>query len=316
MKKLGTLLMALCLLAALVGCSSETEKGPDYNVGVIQYVQHEALDKATNGFVEALTKAVEADGKTVNIEVKNASNESANCTTIAADFLSNNVDLIMANATPALLAATTATDSTPILGTSITVYDAAFDGTTPANVSGTSDLAPLDKQAEMFNELLPEANTIGLLYCSAEKNSAYQIETIESYLTQMGKTCKRYSFAEASELSMVVEQACQEVDAIYIPTDNTCAANTETIANVVLPNNIPVIAGENGICTGCGIATLSIDYYDIGYATGLMAYEILVNGKSVSDMPVEFAPEFTYLYNPDNCAYFNIDVPSNYQPIE
>ena len=115
---------------------------------------------------------------------------------------------------------------------------------------------------------------------------------------------------------MVVEQACQEVDAIYIPTDNTCAANTETIANVVLPNNIPVIAGENGICTGCGIATLSIDYYDIGYATGLMAYEILVNGKSVSDMPVEFAPEFTYLYNPDNCAYFNIEVPSNYQPIE
>ena len=250
--------------------------------------------------------------------MQNASGDSANCATIVNGFLSGNVDLIMANATPALQAASAATAEIPILGTSVTDYATALEisdwnGTVGTNVSGTSDLAPLDQQAAMIQELFPDAKTVGLLYCSAEPNSVYQCDLIEGYLTDMGYAVTRFTFTDTNDVTSVTQTACEQADVIYIPTDNTAANNTEAIANVVLPAGVPVVAGEEGICNGCGVATLSISYYDLGYATGLMAAEILANGADVSSMPVQFAASVTKKYNPANCETLGITIPDGYE---
>ena len=227
----------------------------------------------------------------------------------------------MANATPAMLACATATADIPVLGTSITNYESAMEieltaeGATGLNVSGTSDLAPLDGQAAMIRELFPDAETVALLYCNAEPNSIFQIKTIEGYLAELGYTCKRYGFNDSNDLASVVQTAT-ECDVLYIPTDNTAAANTEAIANVVIPAGKPVIAGEESICAGCGVATLTISYYDIGYKTGEMAYEILVNGADVAAMPIAYAPQFTKKYNAVNAAELGVTIPEDYQTIE
>ena len=311
-KKITALLMAALMLLSCSAMADET-----YEIGIIQLVQHDALDAATQGFKDALTDKL---GDKVVFDEKNASGDSANCAMICTDFVSNGVDLIMANATPALQAAMNATGDIPVLGTSVTDYATALDaddwtGVTGINVSGTSDLAPLDGQAAMIQELFPDAKTVALLYCSYEPNSVYQVTVIKGYLEAMGYTCKEYSFADSNDVAMITEQAC-ECDVIYIPTDNTAAAYTETIANVVIPAGKPVVAGEEGICRGCGVATLTISYYDIGYATGLMAYEVLVNGADISQMPIQSAPQFTKKYNAENCAVLNITVPEGYTAIE
>ncbi|MBQ8159609.1 MAG: ABC transporter substrate-binding protein [Clostridia bacterium] len=315
MKRIASLLLALCLCLSCVAVAGA--EGKTYQVGVLQLVQHVALDAATQGFQDALKEAL---GDSVNIEVKNASGEFNNCTTIANDFVAGNVDLIMANATPALQASVGATGDIPILGTSITDYGTALDiadwtGTTGINVSGTADLAPLDGQAEILNELFPDAKTVGLIYCSAEANSLYQVRTIAGYLNELGYETKEYAFADSNDVASVTESAC-ECDVLYIPTDNTAATYTETIANVVIPAGKPVIAGEEGICVGCGVATLTISYYDLGYATGKMAVKVLTEGADISTMPVEYAPQFTKKYNAANCEALNIQVPEDYVAIE
>ena len=288
-----------------------------YTVGVSQLVQHVALDAATQGFQDALTEKL---GDAVKFDVQNASGDSNTCSTIVNTFISNSVDLIMANATPALQAAVAATGDLPILGTSVTDYATALDiddwtGSTGMNVSGTSDLAPLDGQAAMFAELLPEAKTIGILYCSAEANSKYQADVVSELLTAAGCTVNVYTFADSNDIASVVTTACANCDALYIPTDNTAASATETVSNVALPAGKPIICGEEGLCAGCGIATLSISYYDLGTATGKMAVEILRDGKDVSSMEVQFAPNFTKKFNADNCAALGIDIPSDYVAI-
>lgn len=313
MKKIIALVLAACMMLACCSAIAET-----YNVGVLQLVQHEALDAATQGFKDALTEKL---GDAVKFDVKNASGESVNCATIANDFVAAQVDLIMANATPALLACVSATADIPILGTSISHYATALDmndnwtGTTGINVSGTSDLAPLDGQAAMIKELFPEAKTVALLYCSGEANSVYQVTEVAKYLAELGLEAKMYPFADSNDVAMVADQAT-ECDVMYIPTDNTAAAYTETIANVVLPAGTPVVAGEEGICRGCGVATLTISYYDLGYATGLMAYDVLVNGADVATMDIAFAPQFTKKYNPTNCEALNVVVPADYLAME
>lgn len=239
---------------------------------------------------------------------------------IANGFVAAEVDLIMANATPALQAAVSATADIPILGTSISHYGTALEisdwkGYTEINVSGTSDLAPLDGQANMIVELFPEAKTVALLYCSAEANSAYQIGVVKAELEAKGITCKEYAFTDSNDVASMAQQAT-ECDVLYIPTDNTAAAYSETIANVVVPAKVPVIAGEEGICRGCGAATLTISYYDLGYKTGEMAYEILVNGADVSTMPIAFAPQFTKKYNAAICETLGITVPDDYIPMD
>lgn len=299
---------------------SATASGASYTVGVCQLMQHVALDAATQGFQDKLTELVEADGKTVEFDLQNASGDSATCTTIVNGFVSSGVDLIMGNGTAALQAAQSGTADIPILGTSITDYATALDmsdwtGTTGTNISGTTDLAPLDGQAEMLKELFPDAKNVGLLYCSAEPNSAYQINTIKPMLEEMGYTCTEYAFTDSNDVASIATNACASSDVIYIPTDNTAATCTETIRNVVVPAGVPVIAGEQGICSGCGVATLSIDYYELGEMTGQMAYDILVGGQNPGEMEIQPAPTFTKMYNESICQELGITVPEGYEAI-
>lgn len=333
MKKILALILSLVMALSLTACgSASTNKASDnsstkkesssdsgkvYKIGICQLVQHEALDAATKGFKDALTKKL---GDKVSFDEQNAANDSATCATICNQFVSNNYDLILGNATPALQAAVTATNTIPVLGTSITDYATALDidnwsGTTGTNVSGTSDLAPLDKQAAMIAELFPKAKKVGILYCSGEANSKYQSTTIMKYLKDKGYTCTEYTFADSNDVSSVAKNACSNSDVIYIPTDNTAASCKEAINNVAEPAGIPIVAGEEGICKGCGIATLSISYYDIGYKSGEMAYDILVNGADISKMKVEYAPNVTYEYMADRAKKLGVTIPSNYKAI-
>ena len=312
MKKLLAIVVAAILCLGMAAVAEET-----YTVGVCQLVQHVALDAATQGFMDALTEKL---GDAVTFDVQNASGDSNTCSTIANTFVSNGVDLIMANATPALQAAVAATGDIPILGTSVTDYATALDmddwtGATGMNVSGTSDLAPLDQQAAMLGELFPDAKTVGLLYCSAEPNSKYQVDAITGYLTDLGYECVEYTFADSNDVASVAQSACDGCDVLYIPTDNTAASCTEAIRNVLEPAMKPAIVGEEGICKGCGVATLSISYYDLGYATGEMAYEVLVDGADVGEMDVQFAPNVTKEYNAELCELLGVEIPEDYVAI-
>lgn len=309
------------LVAAAVGvmtvCPVGAEESQTYNVGICQLVQHVALDAATEGFKDALTDKL---GDAVTFDEQNAQGDSNTCSTIINSFVSNDVDLILANATPALQAAAAGTDTIPILGTAVTEYGVAlglddFNGTVGGNISGTSDLAPLDQQAAMLQELFPDAKNVGLLYCSAEPNSQYQVDTVKAALEDLGYTCEYYAFSDSNDLSSVVTTAVSESDVIYVPTDNTVASNTEIINNICLPEQVPVIAGEEGICSGCGVATLSINYYDLGYATGEMAVKILADGEDISAMPIEYAPKFTKEYNAEICEELGVTVPDDYVAI-
>ena len=310
MKKLSRLLtvvLALSLILALAACG-ESDKDKTFNVGICQLAPHPALDLATQGFKDALT---EEFGDKVKFDEQNAGGEPANCTTI----------VILANATASLTAAAAATDTIPILGTAITNYGVALnldtteDKVLGGNISGTSDLAPLDQQAAVIQELFPEAKNVGLLYCSAEANSVYQVETIKGYLEAMGYTCTAYAFTDVNDLPSVTQTACDGSDVLYIPTDNTAADNTETIANIVLPAKKPVVAGEESICKGCGVATLSISYYELGQITGRMAADIL-NGKTkVSESAIAFDTTLDKMYNAANCEALGITIPEGYTAI-
>lgn len=318
MKKQILAVSLAAVLAAGTGAYAVSAEEQTYNIGICQLVQHDALDAATQGFQDALIEELGEDA--VTFDVQNAQGDSNTCSTIVNSFVSNGVDLIMANATPALQAAAAATDEIPILGTSVTDYATALEiddwtGTVGGNISGTSDLAPLDEQAAMLNELFPDEKNVGLLYCSAEPNSQYQVDTIKATLEEMGYTCEYYAFSDSNDLAAVATTACEESDVLYVPTDNTAAANTELIANICIPAETPVIAGEEGICSGCGVATLSISYYDIGVATGKMAARILRDGEDISTMPIEFAPQVTKKYNAENCEALGITAPEGYEAI-
>ena len=292
------------------------ESGKTYTVGVCQLVQHDALDAATQGFVDALTEAL---GDAVTIDVQNASGDSVNCGTIVNGFVSKGVDLIMANATPALTAAVSATADIPVLGTSITAYGVAldiedFNGTVGGNVSGTSDLADLQAQAQMILDWFPETKTVGLLFCSAEPNSRYQIDEVRKALEEKGITCEEFAFTDSNDVSSVTQKAADSCDVVYIPTDNTAAANTEAIANVLIPAGVPAICGEEGICRGCGVATLSISYYDLGVTTGKMAAKILTGEANISEMPIEYT-NATPKYNASVCEQLGITPLDGYEAI-
>lgn len=298
--------------------SSDAGSGDTYTVGICQLVQHPALDAATKGFKDSLTELL---GDRVTFDEQNAAGDSATCATIANQFVASNVDLIMANATAPLQAAAAATNQIPILGTSVTDYATALEidnwtGSTGVNISGTSDLAPIAEQAAMLNELFPSAGQVGILYCSAEPNSQYQSAEMTKALSTFGITnVKEYTFADSNDIASVTTTAAAECDVIYVPTDNTAASNAEVINNVCMPAGVPIIAGEEGLCKGCGVATLSIDYYDLGYATGKMAYEVLVNGADISTMAVQYAPKVTKEYNATLCEELGVDIPSGYEAI-
>ena len=339
-KRIAALMLALLMVFSLAACSSsddtedeeteaaeETEEETEeeaaeseepYLIGICQLVQHDALDAATEGFRDALTDLL---GDAVEFDEKNAAGDSATCVTICSTLVAEECDLILANATAALQAAAAATSEIPILGTSITDYATALEiddwtGATGTNISGTADLAPLDQQAEVLNELFPDAESVGILYCSAEANSKYQADVITEYLEAYGYTVEIFTFADSNDVASVTQSACDSVDVIYIPTDNTAASCTEAINNVALTAGVPIIAGEEGICSGCGVATLSIDYYDIGYAAGEMAYDILVNGADISTMEVQYAAEVTKEYNAEIAEALGVEIPDDYIAIE
>ncbi len=319
MKKILALCLTLAMMFTLAACGGEEAPAADgtYKVGICQLVQHPALDAATEGFMAALTEEL---GDKVSFDNQNASNDIPMCSTIVNQFLADGVDLIMANATPALQAASAATTEVPILGTSVTEYGVALDidgftGTVGGNISGTSDLAPLDQQAAMLQEWFPEAETVGLLYCSAEANSQYQVDVVKAELEELGYTCEFFSFSDSNDLAAVVETAITTSDVIYVPTDNTVASNTGIIDNICRPAGVPVIAGEEGICGGCGVATLSISYYDLGVATGKMAARILTGEADIAEMPIEYAPQFTKKYNAEICADLGLTAPDGYVAI-
>ena len=343
MKKLLALLLAAVMTLALAACgggnagnagnagsagadagsnagSSAPEDGGDaaaYLVGICQYAPHPALDAATQGFKDALNELLPGQ---VEIDEQNAAGDSPTCATIANGFVSANVDLIMANATAPLQAAAAATTDIPVLGTSITEYGVAlgidnFSGTVGSNVSGTSDLAPLEQQAAMVQEWFPDARNVGLLYCSGEPNSKYQVDTVQGYLEELGYACTQYPFADTNDMASVTQTAAGSSDVIYVPTDNTVANNTGVVDNICRPLGIPIIAGEEGICGGCGVATLSISYYDIGYKTGEMAAKILTGEADISAMPIEYAPQFTKKYNETICSGLDLTPLEGYEPI-
>ncbi|MBR0343456.1 MAG: ABC transporter substrate-binding protein [Oscillospiraceae bacterium] len=315
MKKVFAFLLLLSLCFSLVSCGGK--KSDSFRVGVLQFAPHPALDAATEGFQDALKDKL---GDKVVFDVKNASGEQANCSTIANGFVNDQVDLIMANATPAVNACANATDKIPILGTSVTEYGAAlgiddFSGASGRNVSGTSDLAPLDEQAKMVKDIFPQAKKVGILFCSGEANSKYQVKMVSQYLTDLGLTAVEFAFTDTNDISAVTQAACDECDVLYIPTDNTAANCAETINNVALNSKTPIICGEENLCKGCGVATLSISYYDLGYQTGLMAYKVLVEGQDIKTLQVEYAPETKHEFNQVLAEVYGLTFGSDYEAL-
>ena len=324
MKKTLAMILALVMVLSLTACggssaSAEAAASEEkFVVGVCQLVPHTALDQATQGFVDKLTEILGAEN--VEIQVKVAAGDSATCAPIVNDFVTQGVDLIMANATPALQAAAAATADIPILGTSVTEYGVAmgienFSGTVGGNVSGTSDLAPLDKQADMITEWCPDAKTVGLVYCSAEPNSQYQVDTVQTLLEEKGLTVTQYPFADSNDMAAVTQTACDSSDVIYVPTDNAVASSTGIIDGICQPAGVPVIAGEESTCKGCGIATLSINYYDLGVKTGEMAAQILKGEADIATMPIAYADKQTAKYNAAICEALGITPLEGYEAI-
>ncbi|WP_352399568.1 ABC transporter substrate-binding protein [Anaerotignum sp.] len=330
MKKMR--LVAAMAMAAMVvsmtGCgggSDTAEPAGDegvsetsYNVGVMQLVEHPALDAATQGFQDKLKELL---GDSVTFDVQNAQGESTNCTTIATKFVSDGVDLIMANATGAVQAAAAATGDIPVVGTSVTDYKTAGvieENDAPGrNVTGVSDLAPVDQQVALLQKVNPEAKKVAIVYCSAEPNSIFQSELAQKYLTEAGIEFKEYTAADSNEIQAVITNAVGECDTVYIPTDNTMASNMEIIKNVTVPAGIPVITGEEGMCATGGLATLSISYYELGLKAGEMAYEILVNGADPATTPIAFVSDnIVPKFNAEIAEAVGIAMPEDFEAIQ
>lgn len=300
-----TVALTLTMCFSLSGC-----KKSGYVVGICQQMPHVALDSATQGFKDALTEQLGEEN--VSFIEQNAQGETTACTTIVNDFVTKNVDLILGNATGALQAAANGTTTIPVLGTSVTEYGTAlgindFNGLIGSNVSGTSDLAPLDEQAKIILDMFPDTKTVGLLYCSAEANSAYQVKVVKEYLESKGIKCTNYPFSDSNDIASVSKAAGSACDVLYIPTDNTAASCVEAIYGAVSPLKTPIVGGDSGICSGCGVATLCIDYYDLGYTTGKMAAKILTKQASIEEMEIAYAENFSKVYNKDICTELGID---------
>ena len=319
MKKILALALAFIMVMTMAAIAPAAQADDaSYTIGICQLVQHAALDAATQGFRDALTEKL---GDKVTFDEQNAQGDSATCSTIVTGFVANDYDLIMANATPALLAAVSATDTIPVLGTSVTDYfsalqlDATEDGATGMNVSGTSDGVPAQLYADCLMELVPEAKTVAIIYCSAEPNSVIQADQFIACMDELGVATTVNTFTDSNDIQAVVTAAIEGADAVYIPTDNTAASNMTIVSNICTPACIPVICGEEGMCGSGGLATVSISYYDIGYVCGEMAYEILVNGADVSAMPIGYAANPVKKYNADVAEAISFEMPEEYEAI-
>lgn len=315
MKKILSLILSAVLILGLTACGTTSAT---YTIGILEYSTHEAQSLAVQGFMDALTEKL---GNEVAFEKQHASGDANSATLIANNFVTQNVDLILCDNTQSLQICAAATATIPVLGAAVTDYAQALDvslasASTGINVSGTSDLAPLTSQAEMITELFPDAKNVGLIYCSSEVNSLYQINAVQQYLLSKGISCAEFAFTDSNDLAAAVQTACEFSDVIYLPTDNTIAECTGIINDICHVAKIPVIAGEKGICSGCGVATLSIDYYELGKKTGLMAYEVLTNDADISQMPIQYDENCTKMYNKEIVQELGITIPEDYIPIE
>lgn len=323
---IATALSAILALS-FTGCgAASTSSAPSpaaqteakFNVGICQLTQHPSLDAATQGFMDAIEESLPGQ---VSFDLQNASNDIPTCGVICNGFAASDVDLILANATPSLQAAAASTVDIPILGTAVTEYGVAldlddFDGVVGGNISGTCDLAPLDQQANIITELLPETKTVGVLYCSAEANSVYQAHVVQETLEKAGISVKNYTFSDSNDVSAVTATACAENDAIYIPTDNTAASCAAAINNAAEPTGTPIISGDADTCRECGIASFCIDYNELGRITGNMAVQILTGEKNISEMPVEYYSNPVKMYNKEIASSLDIQIPENYTALD
>ena len=308
MKKIVSLVMVLAMLASLclTGCGAADDG--KFTVGVCQLMVHESLDQATQGFVDAVTAELKAAGKEVEVDVQVAGDQNL-CPTVINTFTAKKMDLIMANATPALLAAANATTTIPVLGTSVTDYESTFAGSIPANVSGTSDAVPFAEQAQMMIDTLSLAagDVVGVLYCTNESNSLIQYEAVKALFEEKGIVVEAYTFSETTELQALVTSMAAKVKAVYIPSDNTVAANDSIVGTICTEQKVPVYTSYGGaIC----YASLAISYYDLGYETGVMAAQILLGNKTPADYAVATLTP-TVTYNEELCGQLGIEVPNN-----
>ena len=317
MKRLLALVMTtLMLLSVLAGCGAAETSDTGYRIGIVQLMQHIALDQATQGFQDALTEKL---GDQVSFDVQLASGETTNCTTIVTKFVNDDVDLIMGNATPAVIAAKEATATIPIIGTSVTDYvspEAAIVASNEApgaNVTGYSDMSDIAAHVELTQKLVPDAKTVAIVYCSAEPNSVIQGNQAEELYKDAGLTTVTLTASDVTTISTVVTAACEQADVIYIPTDNLFAENMESVKNIAEPAKIPVICGEGGMVNSGGTASVAIDYYVLGYRAGEMAYEILVNGANPATMPIGFmtADDMELVINEENAAAIGLTIPED-----
>jgi len=310
MKKITSITLALILVISACITLTSCGKKTVYTVGICQLMEHESLDKATQGFKDALTEALKAEGKTVEFDTQVAGEPNL-CSTVINTLTAKKVDLIMANATPALLAAANATTSNkiPVLGTSVTDYNDTFAGNIPENVSGTSDAVPFDEQAKMMIDSLGlvAGDQVGVLYCSNESNSLIQYEAVKALFEAEGIVVKAYTFSETTELQALVTTAATESKAIYVPSDNTVADNDTVVGTICNEKKVPVYTSYGGaIC----YASLAIDYYELGAETGKMAAEILLGKKTPKEIEIKtLTPSVTY--NEELCAELGITVPEN-----
>ena len=308
MKKLISVVLSLAMLFTMVCAPAALAAKDTLNVGICQLMVHDSLDQATQGFIDALTAQAEAAGMKVKFDTQVAGDANL-CPTVINTFTAKRVDLIMANATPALLAAANATMTIPVLGTSVTDYNDTFDGDIPENVSGTSDAVPFDEQAKMMIDTLGlvDGDLVGVLYCTNESNSLIQYEAVKALFEAEGIVVKAYTFSETTELQAVTTSMANECKAVYVPSDNTVAANDAIVGTICTEKNVPIYTSYGGaVC----YASLAIDYYQLGYETGLMAAEILLGGNDPAEMAVKtLVPAVTY--NAELCAQLGIEVPAN-----
>lgn len=321
MKMTATMMAAAMALTACGGndaADNSDDAGETYTVGIIQQLEHPALDAATKGFEDKLTELLGENN--VEFDYQNAQGEQANCTTISTKFVSDGCDLIMANATTALQTAAAATSDIPIVGTSVTDYVTAgvveSNEAPGKNVTGVSDLASVEKQIDVLMQFCDKESTkVAVVYCSAEPNSTYQAELAKKYLEEQKIPYAIYTAADSNEIQAVVTKAVADCNAMYIPTDNTFANNMEIVKNIAVPARVPTVTGAEAMCEVGALATLSISYYDLGAKAAEMAYDILVNGKKPAEMPIEYLTDgLVPKYNVDIAEALGVTIPEGMEP--
>ncbi len=313
MKKIIVVLV-LMLSVGIVFAGGASDDGK-LKIGVLQLIEHVALDSAYEGFVDGLAEAGYVDGENISIDYQNAQGEQANCVTIAQKFVNDDVDLILAIATPAAQAAANLTDSIPILVTAVTDPESAMlveSNEMPGrNVSGTSDLTPVAAQMDLLVDLVPSAETVGLLYTSSEQNSIFQIDLAKKALDSLGLDYIEATVSSSNEIQQVTQSLVGKVDAIYSPTDNLIAAGMATVGMVAMEAGIPVICGEEGMVMTGGLATYGINYYNLGMQTGAQAVRILKDGANPAEMPIEYLSSGELVINEDFANAIGFAIPSD-----